>query len=80
MLDKATPTESVVSRPPPVSCLSIHIESPLLSLFSNYAKKLFSNSLISGTATCVHAKEPFSKAFQDREKPQTPKEEAKLSI
>jgi len=36
---KATPTESVVSRPPPALCLSICIKSPLLSLFSNYAKK-----------------------------------------
>ena len=35
---KATPTESVVSRPPPASRLSIRIESLLLSLFSNYAK------------------------------------------
>ena len=38
---KATPTESVVSRPPPASCLSICIESPFLSLFSNYAKNYF---------------------------------------
>ena len=40
-ITQATPTQNVVSRPPPASYLSIRIESPLLSLFSNYAKKYF---------------------------------------
>ena len=30
---KATPIENVVSHPPPASCLSIHTEWSLLSLF-----------------------------------------------
>ena len=38
---KATPTKSVVSRPPPASYLSIRIESPLLSLFSKATSTWF---------------------------------------